>query len=121
MASPLQYGDPPRLGPFTVQARLHTAPAGFVYLAQAQDGRAVSLAILTRGAALDAAARDRFVTAVREAAPTGGMRGWLGRATGKAAVLDGAPRCWRWTRARRPGWPCRTSRAGRGPSGSWSP
>ncbi|MFI9559496.1 hypothetical protein [Nonomuraea endophytica] len=90
MASPLQHGDPPSLGPFTVQARLHVLPAGFVYLGQAQDGRAVSLAVLTKGAALDAAARDRFVTAVRESAPAG-VRGWLGRATGRAAVLDGTP------------------------------
>ncbi|MEU0571232.1 hypothetical protein ABZ297_38360 [Nonomuraea sp. NPDC005983] len=91
VASPLQYGDPPRLGPFLVQARLHSAPAGFVYLGQASNGRAVSLAVLTRGAALDAAARDRFVTAIREAAPSG-VRGWLGRAArGRAAVLQGAP------------------------------
>lgn len=96
VASPLQYGDPPRLGPFVVQARLHAAPAGFVYLAQAPDGRAVSLAVLTRGAALDAAARERFVTAVREAAgrePSGrGVRAWLARTTRtRAAVLEGAP------------------------------
>ncbi|MCA2222104.1 hypothetical protein [Nonomuraea aurantiaca] len=91
VASPLQYGDPPRLGPFVVQARLHSAPAGFVYLGQGADGRAVSLAVLTRGAAFDAAARERFVTAMREAAPAG-MRGWLGRATKtRAAVLEGAP------------------------------
>ncbi|MEV0590761.1 hypothetical protein [Nonomuraea cavernae] len=92
VAVPLQYGDPPRLGPFQVQARLHTGAAGFVYLAQASDGRAVSLAVLTRGAALDAAARERFVTAIREAAVRGGVRGWLERATrSRAAVLDGAP------------------------------
>ncbi|MFI6478813.1 hypothetical protein ACIBH1_12835 [Nonomuraea sp. NPDC050663] len=72
MASPLQYGDPPRLGPFVIQARLHSMPAGFVYLGQADDGRAVSIALLTRGAALDGAARDRFVTAVREASPRRG-------------------------------------------------
>ncbi|MBT2227517.1 hypothetical protein [Nonomuraea sp. NEAU-A123] len=89
VASPLQYGDPPRLGPFVVQARLHSAPAGFVYLGQGPDGRAVSLGLLTRGAAFDAAARERFVTAVREAAPA---RGWLGRASRtRAAVLDGVP------------------------------
>ncbi|WP_157247174.1 hypothetical protein [Nonomuraea typhae] len=86
MASPLQHGDPPHLGPFTVQARLHVLQSGFVYLAQARDGRAVSLAVLTRGAALDAAARDRFVTAVRESAPAA-RRGWFGRAT----VLDSPP------------------------------
>ncbi|TDD55414.1 hypothetical protein E1286_04285, partial [Nonomuraea terrae] len=63
-----------------VQARLQTAPAGFVYLGQAQDGRPVSLAVLTRGAAFDAAARERFLAAVKEAGgrDRSGMRGWLG-------------------------------------------
>ncbi|WP_237110469.1 hypothetical protein [Nonomuraea sp. MG754425] len=94
VASPLQYGDPPRLGPYVVQARLHTAPAGFVYLGQAPDGRAVSLAVLTRGAAFDAAARDRFITAVREAGSRDrqGRRGWLARpGRARGAVLEGAP------------------------------
>lgn len=95
MASTLQPGDPPQLGPFVVQARLHTAPGGFVYLAQGRDGRAVSLAVLTRGAALDAAARGRFVGGIRQAAAPTGVRGWLGRAAGltssRAAVLDGMP------------------------------
>ncbi|WP_049567437.1 hypothetical protein [Nonomuraea sp. SBT364] len=98
VASPLQFGDPPRLGPFVVQARLHAAPAGFVYLGQGPDGRAVSLAVLTRGAAFDAAARERFVTALREAAPAGqpasqaGVRGWLGRAgRSRSAVVEDAP------------------------------
>lgn len=83
--SPLQYGDPPQLGPFVIQARLQTMPAGFVYLGQAKDGRAVSIAVLTRGAALDAAARDRFVNAVKEAS-AGGVRGWMARARGRSAV-----------------------------------
>ncbi|GAA3589069.1 hypothetical protein GCM10022419_084330 [Nonomuraea rosea] len=93
VASPLQYGDPPRLGPFVVQARLHMAPAGFVYLGQAPDGRAVSLAVLTRGAALDAAARERFLTAIREAGgERSGVRGWLGRSgKSRGSVLEGAP------------------------------
>jgi hypothetical protein len=93
VASPLQYGDPPRLGRFVVQARLHQAPAGFVYLGQGPDGRAVSLAVLTRGAAFDAAARERFVTAIKEAAgERSGVRSWLGRASRqRGAVLDGAP------------------------------
>ncbi|MFG1946448.1 hypothetical protein [Nonomuraea sp. NPDC048826] len=95
VASPLQYGDPPRLGPYVVQARLHTAPAGFVYLGQGPDGRAVSLALLTRGAAFDPAARDRFVTAIREAAPEqerAGVLGWFARGgRQRGAVLDDAP------------------------------
>ncbi|MCT9933103.1 hypothetical protein N5079_23115 [Planotetraspora sp. A-T 1434] len=77
MVTPLQYGDPPHLGPFVLQARLRTAPAGLVYLGQAPDGRAVSVAVLTSGAALDAAARDRFVTAIKEAEQRRtGIRGW---------------------------------------------
>ncbi|MFG1707356.1 hypothetical protein ACFLIM_29570 [Nonomuraea sp. M3C6] len=94
VASPLQYGDPPRLGPYVVQARLHSAPAGFVYLGQGPDGRAVSLGVLTRGAAFDAAARERFVTAIRETAASerSGVRGWLGRGgRPRGAVLEGAP------------------------------
>ncbi|WP_223167932.1 hypothetical protein [Nonomuraea sp. SYSU D8015] len=92
VASPLQYGDPPRLGPFVVQARLHQVPAGFVYLGQAPDGRAVSLAVLTRGAAFDAAARERFITAIKESGgERSGMRGWLGRSRQRGAVLDGTP------------------------------
>ncbi|WP_433444437.1 hypothetical protein [Nonomuraea sp. CA-141351] len=93
VASPLQYGDPPRLGPYVVQARLHAAPAGFVYLGQGPDGRAVSLAVLTRGAAFDAAARERFVTAAKEArGERSGMRGWFVRpGRSRGAVLDGTP------------------------------
>ncbi|MEO3868184.1 hypothetical protein ABGB18_05060 [Nonomuraea sp. B12E4] len=94
VASPLQFGDPPRLGPYVVQARLRSAPAGFVYLGQGPDGRAVSLGLLTRGAAFDAAARERFVAAIKEAAPDerSRMRGWLGRGgRPRGAVLDGTP------------------------------
>ncbi|WP_433236489.1 hypothetical protein ACQPYK_27175 [Streptosporangium sp. CA-135522] len=93
MASPLQYGDPPQLGPFILQARLRVGPAGLVYLGQGADGRAVSVAVLTRGAALDPAARDRFVTGIREAAASrSGVRGWVARATrGRTAVADVTP------------------------------
>ncbi|MEU0519263.1 hypothetical protein [Streptosporangium sp. NPDC006007] len=92
VASPLQYGDPPRLGPFVLQARLRVGPAGLVYLGCGSDGRAVSVAVLTRGAALDPVARDRFVTGIREAASRSGVRGWVARAArGRAAVADTAP------------------------------
>ncbi|WP_248963277.1 hypothetical protein [Sphaerisporangium perillae] len=90
VATPLQYGDPPRLGAYVVQARLQSLATGFVYLAQDADGRAVSVALLTRGAALDAAARERFLTAIRQAAPArGGVRGWMARARGRGPA--GAP------------------------------
>lgn len=91
VASPLQYGDPPRLGRYVVQARLQTAPAGFVYLGQGPDGRAVSLALLTRGAAFDAAARERFLTAIRQASGRSGARGRLGRGRVCGSVIEGAP------------------------------
>ncbi len=93
VASPLQYGDPPQLGPFVLQARLRVGPAGLVYLGQGADGRAVSVAVLTKGAALDPAARDRFVTGIREAAANrSGVRGWVARAArGRTTVADAAP------------------------------
>ncbi|MEO3812537.1 hypothetical protein ABGB17_26350 [Sphaerisporangium sp. B11E5] len=91
VAIPLQYGDPPRLGPYVVQARLQTLPTGFVYLAQDEAGRAVSVALLTRGAAMDAAARERFLTAARQARSSrGGVLGWMARARGRAQA--GSPR-----------------------------
>ena len=86
-ATPLQYGDPPRLGPFAVHARLHATPAGLVYLGLGPDGQQVSLALLTTGAAFDAAARERFVAAVREAADEWqGLRGWMAKARGRSAA-----------------------------------
>lgn len=91
MVTPLQYGDPPHVGPFALQARLWTAPAGLVYLAQGPDGRVVSVAVLSSGAALDAAARDRFVTGIRDAErqTRTGVLGWgaslVDRVRGRAA------------------------------------
>ncbi|GAA0967081.1 hypothetical protein GCM10009555_010300 [Acrocarpospora macrocephala] len=87
MATPLQYGDPPRLGPFVLQARLQAAPAGLVYLGQGADGRAVSVAVLTRGAALDPAARNRFVTGIKEGeAARSGVRGLFSRVSRRRNV-----------------------------------
>ncbi|WP_250213260.1 hypothetical protein [Acrocarpospora catenulata] len=96
MATPLQYGDPPRLGPFVLQARLQAAPAGLVYLAQGADGRAVSVAVLTRGAALDPAARDRFVTGIKDSeAARSGVRGLLSR-VGRMRRAAGTPPVVAW-------------------------
>ncbi|MQA96746.1 MAG: hypothetical protein GEV11_19675 [Streptosporangiales bacterium] len=64
MSRPLQYGDPRQLGPYRLRGRLSEGPAGVVYLGEARDGRSVSLALLSDGAAGDAAARDRFRAAV---------------------------------------------------------
>lgn len=64
MPRPLQYGDPRILGAFRLDGRLHEADSGIVYLGQDSMGRQVSIAVLTRGAAADPAARDRFQAAV---------------------------------------------------------
>jgi hypothetical protein len=51
----------------------------------------VSIAVLTSGAALDAAARDRFVTAIRQAQQgRGGIRGLMDRVRGRA-VFEALP------------------------------
>lgn len=64
MPSPLQPDDPTRLGPFRLTARLHESPAGIAYLGVDISGRQVSVGLLTTAAAADAAARDRFRTAI---------------------------------------------------------
>jgi hypothetical protein len=55
----------PQLGPFRLTAITHRSQAGVVYSAVDSSGRQVSVAVLTRGAASDAAARDRFAAAIR--------------------------------------------------------
>jgi hypothetical protein len=71
MSRPLPYGDPAHLGPFRLTARLGETAAGITYLGVDGEGRQVSVAVLTRGAAGDAAARDRFRAAIRAADPAG--------------------------------------------------
>jgi hypothetical protein len=70
MPSPLQPDDPTRLGPFRLTARLHESAAGIVYLGTDVSGRQVSVALLTTAAAGDAAARDRFRSAITGAGRT---------------------------------------------------
>lgn len=53
-----------RLGPFRLMGRLVETSAGITYLGVDPEGRRVSVAVLTRGAAGDAAARDRFRAAI---------------------------------------------------------
>jgi len=55
------------LGPFRLTARILSSPAGIVYAALDPAGRPVQVALLTKGAASDPAARDRFAAAVRSA------------------------------------------------------
>lgn len=69
MSRPLPPGDPDHLGPFHLSARLSESPAGIVYMAEDRDGGRASVAVLNRGAAADAAARDRFRAAINAALP----------------------------------------------------
>ncbi|MEV4258344.1 hypothetical protein AB0J52_34755, partial [Spirillospora sp. NPDC049652] len=64
MSRPMPSGDPVRLGPFRLTARLTENAAGIVYLAVDDEGRRASVAVLSRDAAEDAAARDRFRAAI---------------------------------------------------------
>ncbi|WP_283136756.1 hypothetical protein [Rhizohabitans arisaemae] len=72
MATQLLFGDPLRVGPFHLRARLVSGPSGIVFLGRAPDGRDVSVALLTVGAAADPAARDRFSAAIRTGAGVAG-------------------------------------------------
>jgi hypothetical protein len=56
----------PQLGPFRLTAVTHRSQAGVVYSAVDSAGHQVNVVVLTRGAASDAAARDRFAAAIRE-------------------------------------------------------
>jgi hypothetical protein len=64
MTRSLPIEDPPQLGPFRLTGRLDETPAGIVYQGIDPHGRQICLAVLNRGAASDAAARDRFRAAI---------------------------------------------------------
>ncbi|MBO2457053.1 hypothetical protein [Actinomadura violacea] len=69
MSRPLPPGDPALLGPYRLSARLSESAAGIVFLGVDGEGRRASVAVLNRGAAEDAAARDRFRAAIVAAVP----------------------------------------------------
>ncbi|SNR81396.1 hypothetical protein SAMN06265355_107157 [Actinomadura mexicana] len=85
MSRPLPPGDPAQLGPFRLSARLSESAAGIVFLGVDGEGRRASVAVLNRGAAGDAAARDRFRAAINAAVPG------RGRAARVAGSGEGAP------------------------------
>lgn len=58
--------DPPRIADFWLDARLLTAPSAVVYLGHANDQGEVMILLLSRGAAADAAARDRLAGEVNK-------------------------------------------------------
>ncbi|GAA3206062.1 hypothetical protein GCM10010468_21440 [Actinocorallia longicatena] len=84
----------PLLGPFRLTARTFASPAGVVYSAIDQAGSPLQVVVLTRGAASDAAARDRFAAAVREfggplvASDTASSEPWAAGGPGLERTLD---------------------------------
>ena len=62
--SPLTDDDPPRVGPFWLDARLAAAPAGVAFTAHDDAQQSVLVVLLSEGAAADAAARDRMAGVV---------------------------------------------------------
>lgn len=66
MPKPLRTGDPPTLGPLQLRGRLGEEPSGITYLGTDARGQQVTVAVLSRGAAADPAARDRFRAAIAE-------------------------------------------------------
>ncbi|MBT2211930.1 MULTISPECIES: hypothetical protein [Actinomadura] len=82
MSRPLPPGDPAQLGPYRLSARLSETAAGIVFLGVDGQGRRASVAVLNRGAAGDAAARDRFRAAINAAVPGRG---------GPVAPVPGGP------------------------------
>ncbi|MWA06692.1 hypothetical protein F8568_041390 [Actinomadura sp. LD22] len=92
MSRPLPPGDPAQLGPFRLSARLSESAAGIVFLGVDGEGRRASVAVLNRGAAEDAAARDRFRAAINAAVPgAGGAGRFGGGGRGGAPVVAAQP------------------------------
>ncbi|MEU8120684.1 hypothetical protein AB0C21_18410 [Spirillospora sp. NPDC049024] len=90
MSRPLPPGDPAQLGPFRLSARLSESAAGIVFLGVDGEGRRASVAVLNRGAAGDAAARDRFRAAINAAVPGPGRAAGAG-GPGEAPVVAAQP------------------------------
>ncbi|WP_433461353.1 hypothetical protein [Spirillospora sp. CA-128828] len=91
MSRPLPPGDPAQLGPFRLSARLSESAAGIVFLGVDGAGRRASVAVLNRGAAGDAAARDRFRAAINAAVPAPGRPVGDAQAGGAAPVVAAQP------------------------------
>ncbi|MBX9387913.1 hypothetical protein ACFPZ0_07790 [Streptomonospora nanhaiensis] len=84
---PLAEDDPRQLGPFRLSERIGSRAEGVVYRGRDARGRAVTVAMLSAGAAADPAARDRFRAAVRKGAGVSGAPRVAGsNLSGSAAV-----------------------------------
>lgn len=84
--SPLLPTDPPKIGDFWLDARLHATRAGTAFTGYDADNTPVMVLLLSEGAAADGAARDRMAGAVNELhIDTLLARGGHGQDTGRMA------------------------------------
>ncbi|WP_033323990.1 hypothetical protein [Actinomadura atramentaria] len=88
-APPPPGEDPGTLGPFRLTARLSESAAGTVFVGVDAEGRRAAVAVLNSGAAGDAAARDRFRSAILAALPGGPGSGGPDAAPVVAAQPEG--------------------------------
>lgn len=91
MSRPLPSGDPTRLGPFRLSARLAETPAGIVFWGEDERGRRATVAVLRQGAAADPAARERFRAAILAAVPRRDADGAAAEGNGGPRVLAAQP------------------------------
>ena len=93
--SPLLPDDPPKVGGYWLDARLHASAAGTAFTAHSADGPdgpPAMVLLLSEGAAADAAARDRFAGEVNDMhIDTVLSRGGQGQDTGRLGRRFVAP------------------------------
>ena len=93
---PLLPVDPPRIGPYWLEARVTASASGVAYAAHATDGTVAMVIMLSEGAADDAAAVDRFAGTIEKmhidtVLARGGHQQDSGRLAGKYIAPDDTP------------------------------
>ncbi|MFE6307635.1 hypothetical protein [Nocardiopsis sp. NPDC057823] len=73
MPDPLLPGDPARIGPYTLHARLGGGGMGQVYLGHSPGGRTVAVKVVRPDLAQDPEFRHRLATEVAAARKVGGL------------------------------------------------
>ena len=82
--SPLLPDDPPKVGPYWLDARLGASPAGIAFTAHDADNQPAMVLLLAQGAAADHAARARFAGEINAMhIDTVLARGGEGQSTGR--------------------------------------